>query len=713
MTLVPRRPYTVDPRLPAITKPWRKWLLNDEQTFLTDNQLSAWLADGRAGWERFHFYPLPFPVDLKERWEFPELVNHDSLRSVGPYLDVAAQRLDLQFQPHRIARTLAVNGARVQETSTVSGNTLLLIWEPTADLHTTLRFGLPYFAGHVEQIEDGLLIDLREQVFVCLRLAHVAGVAWTLGDDPVECQADLSLPAGASVVLALTCGYDRQQVLEQARLATEQPQQVLAAAENTWAEYFERVVPAFACSDERLEQFYYYQAYVTRANVYDIPYEPFTHLYTCPWKTGAVWQWSWNTPLDSVAERWLNDKQIGAGGILLEGDNGGAPNIGSYLHPLQKVTEMRHHDDQMQKMGAARSRLPDDFDLLPYTTLPHTTPNGLLGAWEYYLTSGDADFLRAALDIMLEAEGHFSRGELSSGLCTCSFVDEFDYSLRLRPYIRGFSKGDPEMMLKMDTPFVGVDYNCYLHALREVIIQAATLLGDQRVDADALRRRNARLAEAINAYLWDEEDGFYYDAHPQTLERSGIKCIAGFAPLYAGLASGAQAARLVEHLTNPDEFGTPYPCPSIAINTPEIDPSLITYGGDVLLTSGVWFTVQGLVRYGYRDLAADYVWRVLQMITAEGPSSSYSYHSLTGKYNQGKHTLAAQSVILTDLICKYIVGLKPDPHGAITVDPLALPRFGITRLEFGPFLYRDRWVTVRWREGEQYTLEIAPNTGIG
>jgi hypothetical protein len=308
--------------------------------------------------------------------------------------------------------------------------------------------------------------------------------------------------------------------------------------------------------------------------------------------------------------------------------------------------------------------------------------------------------------LMCEAERLFSSHALENGLCTCLFIDEFDYSLRLKPFVSCFSKGDTQLMFKMDTPFIAVDYNCYLYALRERMIEAAHLLGND-ADVPRLRASNEQLKDAINRILWNAADGFYYDTDPRTLKHSGVKCIGAFAALYAGIADQHQAARLVGHLTNPAEFGSPYPCPSISIDTPEIDPSLITYGGDCLMTSGLWFTVEGLIRYGYRDLAAQYILKAVEMVNQEGPSSSYSYHTLTGHYNQEKHTLASQCTILTDLICRHIVGLHPHTDGELSLDPLALESSTLDSFTFGPYTYRGQRVTVRWqRKGQMLCLDV-------
>ena len=692
-----RRPVQIGKGLQPVRVDWKAILNDSEQAFLTDNQLSVFVDPKNPGCQRIHFYPLPFVHRfMNEKWNFEELVNHDSLRSQGPALNFKATKTTLEFWPHRIKKTMTAGKTRIVEQLAVSGNTLVMEWDVRGLPAVTLNFSLPYYDAKTREIPNGICASIRKQAFTAMVIEGADDVRFTvMKESPFESQAEISFKPGKKIVLALTCGYDETSVVKSATSAAKKPQTILDAAEKTWNDYFTKIVPRFVCSDKKLEKLYYYQAYVTRANLYDIPYEPFTYPYTCPWKTGAVWQWSWNTPMDSVAERWLNDKQIGAGGILLEHDNGGGLNIGTYLHPVKKVKKLRGHVEHAEAVGRYLKKLPPKIDLPVYTTIPHTTPNGLLGAWEYYLCSGDKKFLAGAFETMQEAEREFSTHELGSGLCTTSFVDEFDYSLRLKPYIKAFKKADPEMMLKMDTPFIAIDYNCYLYALRNVMIEAAKEL-NLRFDGEKMRRKNEKLKSAIQQYLWNEHDGWFYDADPRNMKLSNVRMLSACSAMYAGVATKEQADRMVTHLSNKKEFATPWPCPSVSMDTPEVDPSIITYGGDIEITSGVWFAVEGLMRYGYKKLAADYIKKTIRMMTKDGPSSSYSYHCLTGKYNQPKHILAAQSVIVTDLICKYLVGLNPQATGEIILDAPALKSYGLKHFTFGPYRYRNRTITVKW-----------------
>lgn len=707
--LIPRNRIALGQGLETVEKDWKELLKSSEQSFLTDNQLSIFVDDRNPGCRRVHFYPIPFSHTFSgDRWDFDELVNFNSLVISGPQLDLQVEEAHLNFLPHVVEKRMTTNGAKLHERCAVSGNTMALEWT-ISDLDCVmLSFSIPHFRSTVEEMEWGVVVSVRDEVFTAVCISGAQEQTFDTEEDPCRCCARILPAQGKKICLALSCGYDRDSVIRSALAAAKDPSRVFQAAEQTWDEYFTRILPHFSCSDRKIEQLYYYQAYVTRANLYDIPYEPFTHPYTCPFKTGAIWQWSWNTPMDSVCERWLNDKAVGAGGILLESDNGGGLNIGSYLHPVRKIVDLRDHLDYMRSIGEYRKKLPPDYDMAVCATLPHTTPNGLLGAWEFYLCSGDEEFLRQVLEMMVEAETHFSSSEMDNGLCTCSFVDEFDYSLRLRPFIKQFRKANPAMMFEMDTPFVAVDYNCYLYALRERIVEAARVLGSTEIDTNNLCIKNVRLKDSINRYLWDETDRFYYDADPRDMSTSGVKCIAGFAALYAGIASDSQAAALVEHLRNPTEFGTPYPCPSVSMDTPDVDPSLTTYGGDSMITSGIWFTIEGLIRYGYRELAARYLLKSLEMVMKEGASSAYSYHCVTGAPNQEKHALSSQSCILTDLICKYLIGICPRVGGRFEIDPVALPLSGIESFTFGPYRYCDKVLTVKWRNGKTYQVTIEP-----
>ena len=114
-----------------------------------------------------------------------------------------------------------------------------------------------------------------------------------------------------------------------------------------------------------------------------------------------------------------------------------------------------------------------------------------------------------------------------------------------------------------------------------------------------------RLCKLMRERLWSEECGMFVDYDVKNGCRTDIMSSAGFLPLYCGAATPEQAARLAEHLTNPETFGTPLRVPSIAKN------NTAAYRKDMwrgpVWTNINYMIVLGLERYGYHDLAKSIV----------------------------------------------------------------------------------------------------------
>ncbi|MFA5865825.1 MAG: trehalase family glycosidase [Phycisphaerae bacterium] len=114
------------------------------------------------------------------------------------------------------------------------------------------------------------------------------------------------------------------------------------------------------------------------------------------------------------------------------------------------------------------------------------------------------------------------------------------------------------------------------------------------------KKISTELAEQVRRHLWHEKDGMFYDRDLETGEHVAVKSVACFWPMIAGQATGEQALRLMKHLSDPAEFFTSVPVPSVALNDPTF--SLDCWRGPTWLSQPYW-VMQGLCRYGYYDLA--------------------------------------------------------------------------------------------------------------
>jgi glycogen debranching enzyme len=126
---------------------------------------------------------------------------------------------------------------------------------------------------------------------------------------------------------------------------------------------------------------------------------------------------------------------------------------------------------------------------------------------------------------------------------------------------------------------------------------------DQHPKARQYRTEAAAISERINRWCWNEKDGFYYDVLADGTQFKK-KTIGGFWPLLAGIASEAQAKKLIAHLKNEKEFWRPFVFPSLSADEPEYAEHGEYWKGGVWAPTNV-MVIKGLQRYGYESLAEE------------------------------------------------------------------------------------------------------------
>jgi neutral trehalase len=143
------------------------------------------------------------------------------------------------------------------------------------------------------------------------------------------------------------------------------------------------------------------------------------------------------------------------------------------------------------------------------------------------------------------------------------------------------------------------------------------------------------LTKLINDVFWDEKDGFYYDRNEKTGKKIRVKSVAGFFPLWAGVATPAQARRLVrEHLFNEKEFWLAYPVATYAKTEPDFYEG--TTKGECNWRGNSWIPsnymiFHGLIKYGYDKEARELADRTYKMVLDMNPVTREYYDSETGQ----------------------------------------------------------------------------------
>ncbi|ACU70947.1 glycoside hydrolase family 37 [Catenulispora acidiphila DSM 44928] len=148
-----------------------------------------------------------------------------------------------------------------------------------------------------------------------------------------------------------------------------------------------------------------------------------------------------------------------------------------------------------------------------------------------------------------------------------------------------------------------VDLNSYLAAEDGILAQMAARLGHP-TDAARYRASQKTVTTAIQQKMYDPTTGWFYDAslttgQPLTTRGRGIE---GAIPLWAGVATPAQAASVRAKLLSPTEFDTQLPFPTVSASSPYYDPT--GYWRGAVWMDQAYFALEGLKRYGYTADAA-------------------------------------------------------------------------------------------------------------
>lgn len=120
------------------------------------------------------------------------------------------------------------------------------------------------------------------------------------------------------------------------------------------------------------------------------------------------------------------------------------------------------------------------------------------------------------------------------------------------------------------TPLKRVDQAIYQHLNAAGVSLLCGLLADP--DAGEFRAIATETAEAILSKQWDPETNFFYDLHHRTDEKALVRNVVGLYPWWAGI-TGAEHLDGFMAAFAADGFGSPWPLPSVSVDSPAFAPA--------------------------------------------------------------------------------------------------------------------------------------------
>lgn len=216
---------------------------------------------------------------------------------------------------------------------------------------------------------------------------------------------------------------------------------------------------------------------------------------------------------------------------------------------------------------------------------------------------------------------------------------------------------------------MGVDISSQMVLFARNLAAMDSLLGNAgsaatwTAEADTLSGR-------INALLWDDADGFYYDLAPDD-SRIRVKTIAAFWTLLGGVATPARADALARELRNPATFGRIHPVPSCAADEPGFDGRGGYWRGAVWPSTNT-MVIRGLERYGLHDLAREIAMKHVAVVADVFMETGTIWENYApDAVAPGRHVDGAP--VVRDMVgwsgigpilyfMEFAVGLVPDAH---------------------------------------------------
>ena len=117
-----------------------------------------------------------------------------------------------------------------------------------------------------------------------------------------------------------------------------------------------------------------------------------------------------------------------------------------------------------------------------------------------------------------------------------------------------------------------VDFSTFAALDLYALAQIAGMLG-QPEKAAHWQPQAEQVSRQVHALLWDEVAGFYFDRRMDgTL--SDVRAVTGFLPLLLPDLPAGRAQRLAAALADPQDFGTAFPVPSVAVSHPQFSTDM-------------------------------------------------------------------------------------------------------------------------------------------
>ncbi|MBK8099088.1 MAG: hypothetical protein IPK26_18425 [Planctomycetes bacterium] len=116
----------------------------------------------------------------------------------------------------------------------------------------------------------------------------------------------------------------------------------------------------------------------------------------------------------------------------------------------------------------------------------------------------------------------------------------------------------------------GIDVSVFRYRMVKWLYKVAEEIQEKAM-ANRFQAEAEVILDTIRKKMWDEKAGLFMDLDPDNRRKTNVKAAVGFYPLATDIPNQKQVERMLDTLSDRNEFWTRYPVPSLAISDPYYD----------------------------------------------------------------------------------------------------------------------------------------------
>jgi hypothetical protein len=486
------------------------------------------------------------------------------------------------------------------------------------------------------------------------------------------------------VILVVAGGDTKEEALIRYKAALSNPQALFAARKAHWERYFKECVPAFSCSNDSITKMYYFIYYMVEANRYSFGRGFFANDFESTSKYRLLPQWFWDSAFGAMNEKWLNNTVM----------------------PRSSMTntlEAQREDGLLPFTLGADTYITYGRDIIQPFILP-------MAVWDYYLKSGDSEFIEKALPVLINFDEWMMQNRDANGeeLVNLKVPGEsgWDNSKRYIPKPPFVQAESP--LMKEHRYVQSPDFNTYVCIARRIIARIARELGNADVEKNYAARAEKTSAGILD--MWNGAFGLFMDRYEDNHEEIPVRTPGGAITMLAGLGDEEKWCAITDILTDPEHFWTEYPLPTLDLADKDFNSrdEYFSYWNGRVWPNINWVVAEALCRAGRWDEASELTRHTMRMVNATGEAwCMENYHPDTG-YPYFTHNIFNYiwGGMANDMLLRRVAGIQGDaPRNKVYINPL-MSR-DIDRLEVKDVRIGSHSVDVElWREGEGFRLKF-------